>query len=103
MTVCAMALHDLLLINRWLLPRLTGERRPAPFETFYLARVASAHLLEAATFLRKSEPISEIEEFIKRLDREAQAAYRALLKIGDGGSGQFYEQLKHARNKSFHY
>jgi len=26
-----------------------------------------------------------------------------LLLIGDGGQGKFYGQLKHARNKSFHY
>lgn len=65
--------------------------------------MAAAHLFEAATFLRKANRLSEIQEFVGDLDEEAQDSYRALLEIGDGGSGRFYEQLKHARNKSFHY
>jgi hypothetical protein len=44
-----------------------------------------------------------ISEFVATLDEEAKTAYRELLEIGKGGSGTFYEQLKWARDKSFHY
>ena len=104
MTVCAMALNDLLLVNRWLVPRLTGEEESVPHETFYLGRLAGAHLFEAATFLRKSDrQMADIREFAAGLDPEAQDAYAALRAVGDGGAGIFYEQLKHARNTTFHY
>ena len=104
MTVCTMAFNDLLVVNALLFPRLKEEIVSGPDEIVYLGRVAAAHLFEAATFLRKSDRIPAIQEFIADFDDEAaQAAYRELLEIGDGGSGEFYERLKHARNKSFHY
>jgi hypothetical protein len=101
---CAMALNDLLLVNRWLFPRLTEEILSEPHENFYLGRVAAAHLFEAATFLRKNDRrLTKVREFVTGLEEEPQAAYRDLLLIGDGGSGKFYKQLKHARNSFFHY
>jgi hypothetical protein len=104
MTVCAMAMNDLLVVNQLLIPRLKDEIPSAPGEIFYLGRVAAGHLFEVATFLRKSDRIPAISEFVAGLDDdEAQAAYQELLQIGEGGSGKFHEQLKHARNKSFHY
>jgi hypothetical protein len=103
MTVCAMAFNDLLVVNALLIPRLEEKIASGPGEIFYLGRVAAAHLFEAATFLRKSDRIPAIKKFVADLGEEAQTAYNELLQIGDGGSGEFYEQLKHARNKSFHY
>jgi hypothetical protein len=103
MTVCAMALNDLLVVNQLLIPRLKEEIDSGQGEIFYLGRVASAHLFEAATFLRRSDRIPEISEFAEGLDDRAEAVYRELLEIGEGGHGRFPEQLKYARNKSFHY
>ncbi len=104
MTVCAMAMNDLLVVNQLLIPRLKEEIPSGPGEIFYLGRVAAGHLFEVATFLRKSDRIPAISRFVAGLDvEEAQAAYQELLQIGEGGSGKFHEQLKHARNKSFHY
>jgi hypothetical protein len=103
-TVCAMALNDLLLVNRWLIPKLKGQEPSEAYETFYLGRLAAAHLFEAATFLKKSDKrVPAVKEFVADLDEEPLAAYAQLLAIGDGGSGEFYEQLKHARNMVFHY
>lgn len=104
MTVCAMGMNDLLVVNQLLIPRLKDEIPSGPGEIFYLGRVAAGHLFEVATFLRKSDRIPAISEFVAGLDNnEAQAAYGELLQIGEGGNGKFHEQLKHARNKSFHY
>lgn len=104
MTVCAMAANDLLLSNRWLIPRLKGEVPAEPYETTYLGRLAAAHLFEAATFLKKSDSrLLAVRELITGLNEDAQAAYQQLLTVGDGGRGEFYEQLKHARNMVFHY
>lgn len=104
MTVCAMAFNDLLVVNALLFPRLKEEIVSGPGEIFYLGRVAAGHVFEAATFLRKSNRIPAIREFVAGFDNEeAQAAYRELLEIGDGGGGEFNEQLKNSRNKSFHY
>jgi hypothetical protein len=104
MTVCAMALNDLLLVNRWLIPKLKGEETAEPFEPTYLGRLAAANLFEAATFLKKSDKrLSVVRELVAGLSDDAKAAYAELLAIGDGGSGTFYKQLKHARNMVFHY
>jgi hypothetical protein len=104
MTVCAMALNDLLLINRWLVPRLQDEVPALPGETPYLGRLAAGHLFEAATFLRKSQKRHpEVRAFVAGLDEEVRDAYAELLEIGDGGHGELQRQLKHSRNKSFHY
>lgn len=104
MTVYAMALNDLLLINRWLIPKLQGEVVAEPHETFHLGRLAAAHLFEAATFLRKSDKrLAVVRDFVAKLDEEPRAAYADLLGVGDGGQGKFAKQLKHARNMVFHY
>lgn len=104
MTVLAMALNDLLIVNALVMPRLEEKIPAEAGETFYLGRVAAAHLFEAATFLRKSDRIPAIKKFVAGLDDgEAEAAYRELIEIGEGGGGKFAMQLKHARNKSFHY
>jgi hypothetical protein len=104
MTVCAMAGNDLLLVNRWLIPKLKEEERSEPYENVYLGRLAAAHLFEAATFLKKSDKrLAVVRELVAGLNEDAQAAYRQLLVVGDGGSGEFYDQLKHARNMFFHY
>lgn len=104
MTVCAMAINDLLLVNRWLAQRLEEKIPSEPHETFYLGRLAAANLFEAATFLRKSNrSLESVRDFVATLDEKAQEAYEKLLLIGDGGEGRFYEQLKHARNGVFHY
>lgn len=102
-TVCAMALNDALLVNRWLMPRLQEEVSSEPHENFYLARVAAAHLFEAASFLRKHRRHPEISAFIETLEPEYQEQYEALLQIGKGGQEGFPEQLKEARNTFFHY
>jgi hypothetical protein len=103
-TVCAMALNDLLLVDRWLIPKLEGKEPSEPYETFYLGRLAAAHLFEAATFLKKSDKrVPPVKEFVAGLGEEPRLAYGQLLEIGDGGSGQFHEQLKHSRNMVFHY
>jgi hypothetical protein len=103
-TVCSMALNDLLLVNRWLFPLLEEDAEIEPGAIPYLGRIAAAHLFEVATFLRKSDrTLLVVREFVVTLDEEARSFYRELLEIGDGGSGKFQGQLKHARNKSFHY
>jgi hypothetical protein len=104
MTVCAMAGNDLLLVNRWLIPKLKEEEPSEPYENVYLGRLAAAHLFETATFLVKSDRrLTVVRELVAGLGEEARDAYRQLLVIGDGGSGEFYDQLKHARNMFFHY
>jgi hypothetical protein len=104
MTVCAMAANDLLLVNRWLIPKLKEEEPSEPYESTYLGRLAAAHLFEAATFLKKSDKrLPAVHGLVAGLSDDAQVAYAELLAIGDGGSGKFYGQLKHARNMVFHY
>jgi hypothetical protein len=99
-----MALNDLLLINRWLIPRLQGEIPSEPAETFYLGRLASAQLFEIATFLRISHRrLPQVQEFVATLDEDDQACHAALLAIGKGGAGKFPDQLAHARHSFFHY
>lgn len=72
MTVCAMALNDLFLVNRWLFPRLEEKIPSEPHETFYLGRAAAAHLFEAAAFLRRTERIPPVKEFVGSLARIPQ-------------------------------
>jgi hypothetical protein len=101
MTVCAMAANDLILVNRWLLPKLKEEEPSEAYETVYLGRLAAAHLFEAAKFLKKTDKrLAVVRELVAGLNQDAQAAYQQLLAIGDGGSN---EQMKHARNMFFHY
>ena len=102
-TVCAMAMNDALLVNRWLIPRLQEEVPSELHETVYLGRVAAAHLYEAASFLRKYRRQPKIKKFIEDLEPEHQAEYEALLEIGKGSQGKFSKQLKAARDSFFHY
>jgi hypothetical protein len=103
MTVCAMALNDLLLVNRWLVPRLEEKTPSDPSENFYLGRLAAAHLFEIAVFLKQSDRIPKVQKFVAGLNEEARADYEALIKLATDGSDEFQKQLKHARNTFFHY
>jgi hypothetical protein len=103
-TAFAMAVNDLLLVNRWLVERLS-EGSGKPYENLYLARLVSAHLYEVATFLKRSDrdDLPEVRRFIADLDETARQAYEELKEIGEGGTGDFARQIKVARNKVFHY
>jgi hypothetical protein len=104
MTVCAMALNDLLLVNRWLFPRMREETPTAIHENFYLTRLGAAHLFELASFLRRSDRrLAVVRGFVAALEEEPCAAYRDLVEIGKGGESKFATQLRHARNQVFHY
>jgi hypothetical protein len=104
MTVCLMALNDLLLVNRWLVPKLEDEVESEGYEHLYLARIAGAHLFEISRFLRKSDRFEDINGFIDALDDEAaQDAYRALLVLAENPSKGFAADLKRARNNFAHY
>lgn len=100
---CSMALNDFFLVNRWLVPKLEGEEASEGYEHLYLARLASLHLFEAATFLRQADRFPEIQAFVAQLDLEAQDAYQALLAIGKRAVGEFADQVEHARNHFSHY
>jgi hypothetical protein len=89
--------------NRWLVPRLEDEVESEGYEHLYLARLAASHLFEAATFLRKGDRLEDIRDFVAELDADAQAAYRALLAIAKGETGDFAEQIERARNNFSHY
>jgi len=91
------------MVNRWLVPKLEGEESSEGYEHLYLARLTSLHLFEVATFLRQTDRFPEVEAFVTGLDAEAQDAYRALLAIGKGASGEFADQVEHARNNFSHY
>jgi hypothetical protein len=103
-TAFAMAVNDLLLVNRWLVERLSEDSGKA-YENLYLARLVSAHLYEIATFLKRSDrdDLPEVRQFIADLDEAAQRAHEQLKEIGEGGTGDFAKQIKVARNKVFHY
>jgi hypothetical protein len=104
MTVCAMALNDLLLVNRWLIPRLNEEVPSDPSENFYLGRLAAAHLFEIGIFLKRSDrSVPKVKNFVAGLDEESQADHGALIALAEDGSSEFQVQLKHARNTFFHY
>jgi hypothetical protein len=103
MTGCLMALNDLFLVNRWLVPKLKEEVEAEGYEGVYLARLAAAHLFEIATFLRKADRFEDIQEFVAGLDQADQDAYGALLGIAKGEDGEFAEQIERSRNSSSHY
>jgi hypothetical protein len=106
LTVCAMALNDLLLVNRYLVPRLEEEVKSEPYETVYLARLAAAHLFEVAKFLEQSdrgELGTEIGSFVDRLETGPKEAYEQVKSIGPKGKGDFAPRLKRARGQFFHY
>ncbi|MFN8160253.1 MAG: hypothetical protein U0R52_04300 [Solirubrobacterales bacterium] len=104
MTITAMALNDLLYVNRLLIPRLQEEVESADYENIYLARLAGAHLFEIAVFLDHAHRrLSAIREFIDGLDRNAKAAYEKIRAVGPKGSGDFAKHLADARGQVFHY
>jgi hypothetical protein len=102
-TICAMAMNDLLLVNRWLIPRLNGEVPSEGYENVYLLRLAASHLYEIAVFLRTAERWDEVSAFVAGLDAEPRSAYAALLELGRDGSSDFTLKVKGARNSFSHY
>lgn len=104
MTICSMALNDLLYVNRLLVPRLKEEVESEDYENVYLARVAGAHLFEIAKFLDHAHRrIPAIGEFIAGLDADPKAAYGKVKAVGPNGSSAFAKQLGDARGQVFHY
>jgi hypothetical protein len=104
MTICAIALNDLLLVNRWLVPRLKEQVESQDYENVYLARLAGSHLFEIAKFLEQSDPrVPEVRKFVATLGRSAQDAYEKVKSAGPRGAGDFAKQLERARNQFFHY
>lgn len=101
LTPCAMALNDLLYINRHLVPLL--EEDGPGFETTYLSRLAAGHLYEIAKFLHESEArVQEILAFVAGLDEEVRDAYETV-KAAGAREVPFSDRLAHARNHAFHY
>jgi hypothetical protein len=102
MTVCAMGLNDLLLVNRWLVPSLRSDG-PA-YINVYLSRLGASHLFEVAKFLHESERrVPEVRSFLADLGDEERAAYERVKAVGPAGMSAFAAQLEHARNQFFHY
>ena len=102
-TICAMALNDLLLVNRWLVPRLQEEAPSEGYENVYLMRLAASHLFEVAVFLRAADRFPEVSDFVAGLDQEPREAYAALLDLGRGDRDPFAVSIKDARNSFSHY
>jgi hypothetical protein len=84
-----MGLDDLLLVNRWLLPRLEGTTESAPYEHAYLARLAGSHLFEVAKFLERSDRIHGVRTLIAELDEETRSAYDQVRAVGPGSQTEF--------------
>jgi hypothetical protein len=103
LTVCAMALNDLLLVNRWLVPRLSGEIDASGGETVYLGRLAASHFFEVAKFLEKSDAVDDIRQFVSGLDPDVQGAYEKVKAAGSSNTSGFAKDLARARNQFFHY
>lgn len=102
-TICAMALNDLLLVNRWLVPRLQEEVPSEGYENIYLMRLAASHLFEIAVFLRAADRFPEVSDFVAGLDQEPREAYAALLALARGDHDPFAVSVKSARNSFSHY
>jgi hypothetical protein len=101
-TVCSMALNDLLLVNRWLIPSLKEDGRD--YVNVYLSRLAAAHLYEVAKFLHQSERrVAEVPDFIAGLGENDRAAYERVKSAGPAGTDLFASQLERARHLFFHY
>ena len=86
-TVCAMAMNDALLVNRWLIPRLQEEVPSELHETVYLGRVAAAHLYEAASFLRKYRRQPKIKKFIEDLEPSTKLSTRRYWRLVRAAKG----------------
>jgi hypothetical protein len=103
-TVCAMALNDLLLVNRWLVPRLEEKVESHDYENVYLFRMGGAHIFEVAKFLEQADrSVPEVRKFIATLEQPAQDAYQKVKAIGPRGTSDFADQVKRARDQFFHY
>ncbi|MFZ0040829.1 MAG: hypothetical protein WAK93_05950 [Solirubrobacteraceae bacterium] len=103
MTVCCMALNDLVYVNNLLLPRLGGN---APdWENVYLTRLVASHLYEAVNFLTDAEKrhSDALSQFLKRLPKDAIRDYEAVKAVGPGGADDFSKRLARLRNHFFHY
>jgi hypothetical protein len=100
LTVCAMALNDILLVHRWLFPAI--HNRTPDYVNNYLSRLGAAHLFEAAKFLADSDRIQEVKDFVAELSQDDQEAYRRLIGLAKTDPG-FPEDLTRARNQFFHY
>lgn len=102
-TVCAMALNDLLLVNRWLLPNL--ENDGPEYATAYLGRLGSSHLHEIANFLDESERrFPAVKNFVVDLDERDRAAYERVKAASPlRATEPFASQLKRSRDLFFHY
>jgi hypothetical protein len=104
MTICSMALNDLLYVNRLLVPRLKEEVESEAYENVYFARVAGGHLFEIAKFLDHAHRrIPAISAFIDDLGTDPKAAYERVKAVGPNGSSDFAKHLAHARGEVFHY
>lgn len=103
LSVCCMALNDLLFVNRELLPRLQGDA--PPWENQYLGRLAGSHLYEASKFLGQAERRygEDLRPFLDRLPDDAKRNYEAAKAVGPGNHAPFAEQLARLRNHFFHY
>jgi len=100
LTVCAMALNDILLVHRWLFPSVHGKS--PDYANNYLSRLGAAHLFEAAKFLADSDKLREVRDFVAELDQDHRDSYQRLVALANGGPG-FPADLAHARNHFFHY
>lgn len=102
LTVCAMALNDLLLVNRWLVPNLREDG--LAYMNVYLARLGAAHVFEISKFLHQSErKVPDVRDFLAELGDDERAAYERFKAVGPTGTEPFASQLEHARNQFFHY
>ena len=92
MTVCCMALNDLLYVNRELLPGLKGDA--PPWENVYLARLAASHLYEASKFLALAERRYgvDLRPFLDRLSDDAKRDYEAVKAVGPGNHTTFFAE-----------
>lgn len=101
-TIVAMALNDLVLVNGWLIPSLKQDG--PDHVNVYLGRLAASHLYEIAKFLHQSERrVAEVREFVHNLPEDARTAYEQVKAAGPAGTDAFASQLEHARHHFFHY
>lgn len=101
LTLCCIALNDVLRVHKHLLPALETGHDPAA--SVYFSRLNAAHIYEAAKFLTRSERATEVVAFVEQLDDETRGHYERLKGCSEGAPGSFSAQLKHARDHFFHY
>lgn len=102
LTVVAMAVNDLVLVNTWLIPSLQDDG--SPHVNAYLGRLGASHLYEIARFLDQSErQVPDVREFVRGLPEGARARHERVKAARRAGTDAFASQLEHARNHFFHY